>query len=90
MAKINAEEIVKRHSKFPEATIQLIEYYANMKVKEHIDNLLKMSAITNIYNTNVVIVADLEIWQRFKNYDLFSGLDIKILEKSDMVCSNKV
>ena len=80
--EINPENIAKRHEKHPDATPDLIDYYANMKVVEHINKLLKYSSIVEIpTNDTVIIVSDRENWKKFEGFDLFAGLPIKTLEK---------
>jgi len=84
MAKITPKTIVERHSTFPEGTEQMIEYYANMKVKEHLKQLIRYSSISHVpINNVVVIVSDYEIWNNFNNISPFTGIDINVLEMSD-------
>lgn len=80
--KMTPKTITDRHNKFPDGTEQLIEYYANMKVVEHVQYLLKYSSVNSVPTTGtIVIVADLSIWKDFKGFSPLAGLDIHILEK---------
>ena len=84
MAKITPKLIVERHAKYPEGTEQMIEYYANMKIKEHVEQLIRYSAISHVPASGVVvIVSDYEFWEKLNNISPFKGIDIKILEMSD-------
>ena len=86
MAKITPKTIIERHNSFPEATEQLIEYYANMKIQDHVQQLIRYSAVSHVPTNNVVvIVSDYEFWDKFKDISPFKGIDIKLLEMSDKI-----
>ena len=83
--KITPENIIKLHEKNPKATNDLIEYYANMRVREEINRLLKYSAITEIHSKGIVIIAaEVDLWRKFEGYDLFAGLNIQNLNYENL------
>lgn len=79
--KVTPDNIVIRHEKHPLGTAQLIEYYANMKVVEHINRLASYSSISHIPTSGtVIIVSDYDIWKNFKGHSPFAGLDVNTIE----------
>ena len=75
--------IVERHGLYPEGTANLIEYYANMKVYEHIRRLIRYSCTTMVNNGTIIIASEYENWCKFKDMDVFAGISIQELQKSE-------
>ncbi len=77
--QITPKLIAERHSTHPAGTVDMIEYYANMKVYEHIKELIKKSAVMMVNNNTVIVAAESEVWKKFSKTDVFAGVDIKHL-----------
>ena len=81
---LTPKNILERHKIFPEATEQLIEFYANAKIKEKVEQLIFRSAVTRIpANGIIVIVAPFDDYDQYTRNDIYRGIDIKTLEMSD-------
>lgn len=69
--KINAENIVKRHEKFPEATQKLIESYAFQEYRKAIEDLMRFGKIVEVENSDTVLVVmtrnDFHNWKDLKD-----------------------
>ncbi len=78
--RITPELIVERHKKHPDGTADMIRFYANNMVYEHVRNLIRKSAITMVNNGTVIIASEYEFWHKFKDNDVFAGIKIENLK----------